>query len=918
MEGDSPLININSVDNGVTMKTTGLNDVVKHEPMDESNKLTDTKDANKAEKGSEDAQEKSTTNCEVILNSVVASCDQVKNNSLTDADDSEPANNDDQDNNVSVENNELVELVTVKIEVEEEEIKDDTTGNENVHTLSAESTTAIDVNDSEAINEGGNDDKNNSKMVNMDACSTSKTADEKLPDSEAHKTDDCVLMEYRKVGDVIVVDSASDSSPDSSSDEEEAVIVEDQQSTDAQINSVMSGNWDRSPEGNEGRKVKMNRYGFEDLRTKGELLPEELPPLEELTITVDESVKMEEVGVIQSVVGILVVIQSKENVRPLDDDSILFVEGHKVLGQVFEVFGPVKTPWYSVRFNDPDNIGSKGLEVGMKVFCAPSEAAFTRYVFLEDLKNLKGSDASWEDNNEPPEKHLAYSDDEAERAAKARRKGKKGGAKQGEGETGHGEGRKRNRSGHMIDGGRQQGNNSQQHNQDRNPFQGSNNNNSSNNMSSGPRFSHRPQGQMNNSGGQRWQPGAPSNFNRPPSNFGGPPRFHGQGSAGFNDGSRNPNTGNFPQTNPNQPMPNNANEVFGNFTPQQHGQSNTNVFQPNVPPQNYMQNRPMRQPGTGFSSPPPSNPNAPPDFTRPPPLFQGMGPGSSTQTGNQSAFQGNVNQSGNFGGVVNGGQNPGAPFANVRPDGQRFGQPIVNNQASPASGAFNQMNGFNSAGHGGNVNPVGNNSSNPRNMNGQQQFAVHALNPVVSRQGSTTGSQAVNNQGNGMPTEVNSQRNRFWNINQGNMPNNGISPLMSPQNNMVSSNVNGTNQPAFNQMTQQPMGQAPFSTANGQGSMQSSFVIPNNAGFGQGMRQPMGNFPIQNMGNFPNGNPNTAVFGGHSSGSFQAMGSGMGQAPMGNGVNSVETRNGFNANSHRTNDQNTLMDQRYIQNPGNN
>ncbi|WAQ95992.1 hypothetical protein MAR_028682 [Mya arenaria] len=771
MEGDSPLININSVDNGVTMKTTGLNDVVKHEPMDESNKLTDTKDANKAEKGSEDAQEKSTTNCEVILNSVVASCDQVKNNSLTDADDSEPANNDDQDNNVSVENNELVELVTVKIEVEEEEIKDDTTGNENVHTLSAESTTAIDVNDSEAINEGGNDDKNNSKMVNMDACSTSKTADEKLPDSEAHKTDDCVLMEYRKVGDVIVVDSASDSSPDSSSDEEEA----------------------------------------------------ELPPLEELTITVDESVKMEE-----------------------------------------------------------------------------------------------GSDASWEDNNEPPEKHLAYSDDEAERAAKARRKGKKGGAKQGEGETGHGEGRKRNRSGHMIDGGRQQGNNSQQHNQDRNPFQGSNNNNSSNNMSSGPRFSHRPQGQMNNSGGQRWQPGAPSNFNRPPSNFGGPPRFHGQGSAGFNDGSRNPNTGNFPQTNPNQPMPNNANEVFGNFTPQQHGQSNTNVFQPNVPPQNYMQNRPMRQPGTGFSSPPPSNPNAPPDFTRPPPLFQGMGPGSSTQTGNQSAFQGNVNQSGNFGGVVNGGQNPGAPFANVRPDGQRFGQPIVNNQASPASGAFNQMNGFNSAGHGGNVNPVGNNSSNPRNMNGQQQFAVHALNPVVSRQGSTTGSQAVNNQGNGMPTEVNSQRNRFWNINQGNMPNNGISPLMSPQNNMVSSNVNGTNQPAFNQMTQQPMGQAPFSTANGQGSMQSSFVIPNNAGFGQGMRQPMGNFPIQNMGNFPNGNPNTAVFGGHSSGSFQAMGSGMGQAPMGNGVNSVETRNGFNANSHRTNDQNTLMDQRYIQNPGNN
>jgi len=53
---------------------------------------------------------------------------------------------------------------------------------------------------------------------------------------------------------------------------------------------------------------------------------------------------------------------------------------------VFEVFGPVKTPWYSVRFNDADNIKGKGLHVGMKVFCAPSEEAFTRYVFLEDLK----------------------------------------------------------------------------------------------------------------------------------------------------------------------------------------------------------------------------------------------------------------------------------------------------------------------------------------------------------------------------------------------------------------------------------------------------------------------------------------------------------------------------------------------------
>jgi hypothetical protein len=34
------------------------------------------------------------------------------------------------------------------------------------------------------------------------------------------------------------------------------------------------------------------------------------------------------------------------------------------------------------------------------------------------LHRMKGSDASWEDNNEPPPKCLDYSDDEEERAAR--------------------------------------------------------------------------------------------------------------------------------------------------------------------------------------------------------------------------------------------------------------------------------------------------------------------------------------------------------------------------------------------------------------------------------------------------------------------------------------------------------------------
>ena len=39
---------------------------------------------------------------------------------------------------------------------------------------------------------------------------------------------------------------------------------------------------------------------------------------------------------------------------------------------------------------------------GLPVYHAPGHAEFTRYVFLAQLKKLKGSDASWEHNNEPP------------------------------------------------------------------------------------------------------------------------------------------------------------------------------------------------------------------------------------------------------------------------------------------------------------------------------------------------------------------------------------------------------------------------------------------------------------------------------------------------------------------------------------
>lgn len=64
------------------------------------------------------------------------------------------------------------------------------------------------------------------------------------------------------------------------------------------------------------------------------------------------------------------------------------------------------------------HIIDQGVKVGMEVYFAP-RTRHTAYVFVDALFKQKGSDASWENDQEPPEGCLDYSDDEQERKAKA-------------------------------------------------------------------------------------------------------------------------------------------------------------------------------------------------------------------------------------------------------------------------------------------------------------------------------------------------------------------------------------------------------------------------------------------------------------------------------------------------------------------
>ncbi|GBM96113.1 H/ACA ribonucleoprotein complex non-core subunit NAF1, partial [Araneus ventricosus] len=165
------------------------------------------------------------------------------------------------------------------------------------------------------------------------------------------------------------------------------------------------------------------------LKTKGELLIEDLPPVEDLHITVNSTELLKIGCILHWVVAperneFLVIVVADGNSNPLDEDSVLFLSSNKPLGKIHDVFGSVSKPNYIVRFNKAEDIFNKGVTIGQIVYYSPSNGELTRYVLVDVLKKQKGSDASWKDNNEPPDDEIDYSDDEQEKLAKQKRRAK--------------------------------------------------------------------------------------------------------------------------------------------------------------------------------------------------------------------------------------------------------------------------------------------------------------------------------------------------------------------------------------------------------------------------------------------------------------------------------------------------------------
>lgn len=234
-------------------------------------------------------------------------------------------------------------------------------------------------------------------------------------DSEANITDSEEELP-RKVPNPVRQKTSSESSDDS------VEVIPNTSNYRNQEKVVVVSDTETAPNGSDNELDS----GDEDtprtapIRVRGEVLPHELPPIEELQISVPEA-ECKPVGHVQSIVAQIVIVQSYAGVELLNLDTVLFLDkGKRPLGKIFDVIGQVVAPMYCVLFNSRQDVISKGITVGTPVYCAP-QTEHTQFIILSDLMKHKGSDASWLDDIEAPEFAQDYSDDEQERRARRRR-----------------------------------------------------------------------------------------------------------------------------------------------------------------------------------------------------------------------------------------------------------------------------------------------------------------------------------------------------------------------------------------------------------------------------------------------------------------------------------------------------------------
>ena len=109
-------------------------------------------------------------------------------------------------------------------------------------------------------------------------------------------------------------------------------------------------------------------------------------------------------------IGTKVIVEGREQHNPLNEGSILWITTDRSpLGLVDEIFGPVKNPYYVVRYNSESDVPA-GIHEGTLISFVPE---FANHVLNVENLRMKGYDASGE-NDELLSDDSEFSDDEKE------------------------------------------------------------------------------------------------------------------------------------------------------------------------------------------------------------------------------------------------------------------------------------------------------------------------------------------------------------------------------------------------------------------------------------------------------------------------------------------------------------------------
>ncbi|KAI4200361.1 MAG: hypothetical protein LQ350_004009 [Teloschistes chrysophthalmus] len=218
-------------------------------------------------------------------------------------------------------------------------------------------------------------------------------------------------------------ESESDSSSSSSGDSDYEMLDPEEEAR-----RLMQEDGGSEDEGKGGRSAA------EPLRTLNEK-PEEIIPKPQIEVT--PAMSTLELGNVEHIVEASILIKATRSgeSRALETGSLLCLGDRSVIGVVAEILGQVQQPYYSVRFTNPAAIAETGISKGTPIFYVEQHSS---YVFTQNLKALKGSDASNMHDEEVGDDEMEFSDDEAEAEYKRRmkqeklaRKGGRGGREDG-------------------------------------------------------------------------------------------------------------------------------------------------------------------------------------------------------------------------------------------------------------------------------------------------------------------------------------------------------------------------------------------------------------------------------------------------------------------------------------------------------